>query len=85
MSNEFMFLLTTQKPTRANARKMQRICEEEGGYHFAEANVQEGEAPGINNGRYQGWFVGPNRGNPFDQRLRDAIKARIAAECGIQL
>lgn len=80
--SEFMFSITRNKPTRATAKKMHRICREEGGFGFTEVNVKEGDAPGINNGRYQGWFCGPNRGTPFDQDLAKRVRERVEKECG---
>ena len=40
-------------------------------------NVKAGECPGINGGRYQGWYVGPNYGAPFDARLAQRVDARL--------
>lgn len=42
---EFMWGCITQKPSRANAKKMDRICREEGGWGFDEVNVKEGATP----------------------------------------
>ena len=79
--SEFMWGRITQKPSRAKAKKMDRICREEGGSGFDEVNVTAGFTPGINNGRYQGWFIGPNRGAPYDRDLAKRVSERIKREC----
>lgn len=79
--SEYMWGNTYNKPTRAKAKKMDRICRDEGGYGLNEVNVKEGSTPGINNGLYQGWFCGPNRGTPFDQEMAQRVTERIAKEC----
>jgi len=76
----YMWGLIFGKPTRAKARMMNRICREEGGYGLNEVNLREGASPGINNGRYQGWFSGPNRGNPYDEQLATRVAERIKEE-----
>lgn len=76
--SEYMFGVMHNKPSRAKAKKMDRICREEGGYGLNEVNVKEGTHPGVNHGKYQGWFSGPNRGNPFDQKLATRVSDRIA-------
>ena len=76
--SEYMFGVTRENPGRREAHRWDRICREEGGYGYTELNVGEGETPGVNNGRYQGWFSGPNLGSPFDDRLRDRVMDRIA-------
>lgn len=78
--SEFHFGIITVKPTVAQAKQMERICKAEGGHGFVEVNRRRGEAPGINNREYMGWFAAPNRGNPFDDRLAARVKARILAE-----
>ena len=40
---------------------------------FTECNVRENAQRGINNGRYWAWFVGRNRGEPFNSDLRDEL------------
>ena len=77
----FMWGATTQKPSRSRAKKMSRICREEGGDGFDEVNVTDGFTPGVNNGRYQGWFVGPNHGEPHNSDLSRRVKERIEREC----
>lgn len=79
--SEFMWGVTCSNPGRAKAKKMDRICREEGGYGFQEVNVKEGASPGINNGRYQGWFTGPNHGAPHDGDLARRVGDRIDSEC----
>jgi len=81
MSDEFMWGVTTQKPSRAKAKKMDKICRDEGGYGLHEVNVEEGAAPGLNNGRYQGWFAGPNYGSPHNGDLARRVAERIEKEC----
>lgn len=80
--SEFMWGVTYRQPSRAVARKMDAICRAEGGRGFEEVNVREGSCPGINNGRYQGWFSGPNHGGPHDQELVRRVADRIQRECG---
>ena len=79
--SEFMWGVTYKKPSRANAKKMDRICREEGGWGFDEVNVKDGATPGINNGRYQGHFYGPNYGSPHDGDLAKRVSERIKREC----
>ena len=38
---------------------------------FPEVSVINYTEPGT--GKKRGWFAGPNRGNPFDQRLASAV------------
>lgn len=76
--SEHMFGITYNKPSQRTAKQWDRICREAGGYGYTECNRKEGASPGINNGRYQGWFVGPNRGEPFDSRLANDVKNKIA-------
>lgn len=75
----FMFGLTSDKPTRAAAKRMDRICREEGGLGFIENNVKPNTSPGIANGRYHAWFTAPNRGNPFNEDMARRVRERIAA------
>jgi hypothetical protein len=78
---KFMWGVSTNKPSRANAKKMDRICREEGGYGFTEINVIDDETPGINGGRYQGWFAAHNHGEPFNGALARRVADRIEKEC----
>lgn len=73
----FFFGSSTTRVTRAAARKIASIARAEGA-ELVEVNVKPGQAPGINGGRYQRWFTGPNQGNPFDQQLAARVSARIA-------
>lgn len=76
--SEFMFGVTKNKPTRREAAKIATIARRHKAT-FVEVNVREDAAPGINNGRYQAWFAGPNYGSPFDQRMASAVEADIDA------
>lgn len=78
MASEYVFGVRCEKPARAQARQFDEICVEEGGWGYTETNVKSGSAPNVNNGRYQGWFVGPNRGEPFNSDLRRRVLARIS-------
>ena len=55
----YMWGITTERPTRAEARRRREAAKAEGAT-YVEVNVKAGECPGINGGRYQGWYVGPN-------------------------
>ncbi len=77
---EYMFSIRYNRPSRKIAKRLDTICREEGGYGYTEVNVTDGDAIGINNGRYQGWFVGPNLGSPFDDDLAKRVKARCITE-----
>jgi len=76
-----MFGVQYQRPSRAEATRWNKVAREVmgrlGGY--TEVNVKEGTALSINNGRYQGWFVGPNRGEPFDSQAAEETLRR----CGL--
>lgn len=77
---EYFWGIRKIKPSRKAAKKMDQICKEEGGYGYTEINVKEGTTLGINNGQYQGWMSGPNRGSPFDSELAARVDARIIRE-----
>lgn len=86
----FLFEIIKEKPTRATAKKIDRICkqisrEEGDAVRFIEVNVKEGEAPGINRGKYQGWFRTKNYGSMHNHVLKEKVKARIQKECGITI
>jgi hypothetical protein len=66
--SEHMWGVTREKPSRATARKWDRVCREAGGYGFVETS----NAPG-----YLGWFAGPNRGHPFDRELERRVAEAI--------
>ena len=75
--DEYMFGVTYEKPPKKTANLWDRICRQEGGSGYTEVNRRAGETPGINHGRYQGWFTGPNLGEPFNSALRDSVLDRI--------
>jgi hypothetical protein len=74
----YMFGITHEKPTAAEARRRNRICRAEGGTGYIELNRQHGDVPSVNGGNYQGWYEAPNRGEPFDSDLKRRVLARIA-------
>ena len=76
--NEYMFGTSYDRITRKEAKRREQIAKKHGVW-FTEINVKQGSCPGINNGRYQSWFSGPNRGWPFDDQLRE----RVLSEIGI--
>lgn len=78
--SEYMFGSIFKRPSRRIANRLDTICREAGGYGLNEVNVQLGTAPGINNGRYQGWFCAPNRGAPFDADLQRRVMDQIEKE-----
>ncbi len=71
----YMFhVITAGKPSRkvaANWDRIARSLDVEGG--FVEVNVTGASAPGVNLGRYQGWFEIRSRGAPFDEQKAAAI------------
>ncbi len=71
--SDYQFGVTYRMPTEAARDKWDAACIKLGGSGYAEVNRVEGTSPGINNGRYQGWFLAPNRGEPHDSRLREAV------------
>ena len=86
--NEYMYGCTRIKPTRVQARKMDRIAREESAHGcggFTECNVRENAQRGINNGRYWAWFVSRNRGEPFNSELRARVVQRVRSEVGFEL
>lgn len=68
--SEYMFGVSTVRPTRAAAKKMNRVAEAEGAY------LVEVTLPGEG---YKRWFAGPNRGFPFDNALSNAVYAGLEA------
>jgi hypothetical protein len=58
--SEHMFGVSRQKPTRANAKRIDRIARRHGAY------LVEADLPGTG---YQRWFAGPNLGFPFDDQM----------------
>lgn len=75
--SEYMFGITYNKPSQRKAKQWDRICRELGGYGYNEVNRVEGATPGINSGRYQGWFVAPNRGWGIDDELAKRVLSKI--------
>ncbi len=77
MPGAYLWGITTVRPSRQEARLRQRAAESEGA-EYVEANVRPGSAPGINGGRYQGWYSGPNLGSPFDRDMAQKIAATLS-------
>jgi hypothetical protein len=75
----YLWGITYDRPTREEARRRMRAAKAEGA-EYVEVNVREGEALGINNGRYQGWYSGPNYGSPYDERMAARVAARLAGD-----
>jgi len=78
--SELCFHVMHTKPTRKQAKRIERIVIDEGGWAFKVLNVTQGDEPWCNNGHYQGWCTGPNRGAPWDQELAARVAERIAKE-----
>ena len=74
--SEYFFGITKTKPTAAEGKRRDKVARKHGGA-YVEVNRKEGSALGINNGKYQGWFAIPNRGNPFDQQTAGEINAEL--------
>lgn len=68
--SEHMFGVSRKKPSRADAKRMDRIARKH------DCALIEVTLPGTG---YQRWFVGPNRGSPFDQQMADAVYADLDA------
>ncbi len=68
--SEYMFGVSRTKPTRAVAKKMERIAKRHGAY------LVEASLPGTG---YQRWFCTRNYGAPFDQCTSDAVYADMRA------
>lgn len=66
--SEYMFGVSRRKPSRKDAKKMERVAERHG-CTFVEANLPEG---------YRRWFAAPNRGAPFDRQTENAVMAELA-------
>jgi len=73
----YLFGVTYEKPSRKEAARRDTICKEEGGEEYIEINTQENNNPGINNGKYQGWFTALNRGEPFDSELASRVLQKV--------
>jgi len=78
MNSPHFFGITKDKPSRKDAQAWNAQAQKNGG-HFVEVNLKTGSAPGINNGRYQGWFEIENFGSPHNERRANEIKDA----CGI--
>jgi hypothetical protein len=70
--SEHMFGVTRHKLSARDVARRDRICREEGGYGYTQVD----DSPAHGN-RWIGWFVGPNRGEPFNRQLADRVLARI--------
>lgn len=64
--NQHMFSVSRNKPTRANARKIERIAKRH------KCDFIEYVDPGSG---YKNWFAGPNLGHPF--RRRDGTRRDV--------
>ena len=71
--NDYQSGETYRMPTEAARDKWDEACRALGGSGYSEVNRVENEFSEINNGRYQGWFLAPNRGEPHDSNLRGAV------------
>jgi hypothetical protein len=80
-----MWGITRIAPPRKIVNKLDKICREEGGHGYSEVNRTPDTTPGINNGRYFGWFAAPNLGFPQDRELASRIMDRIRKETGCEL
>lgn len=70
--SEYLFgVVKDDGPSAALAKRWDRICREEGGSGYTWTR-----RPDVNDGRYQGWFSGPNLGHPFDRDLERRVLAR---------
>jgi len=58
-SQHHIFGVTLNRPSRREANLRWRIARQHDGW-FTEVNLREGDAPGINGGKYQGWFEVPD-------------------------
>ena len=67
--SEYMFGIHKGELTRDVHDTVDKICKDCGG-----DGVNGGNIPGLG---WQYWFVGPNRGNPFDAQLRDYVLSAV--------
>lgn len=72
----YLFGITYRKPTLDERTTRQTVAKRHG-CTYVEVNRRKGSSPGINGGDYQGWFSGPNRGEPFDTQLRLDVMADL--------
>lgn len=68
-SNETFFGLTKVRMSQADGRKLDVIAQEHGATFVGPLSI-----PGND---LRGWFSGPNRGEPFDRALREAVMADV--------
>lgn len=68
--SEYMFGVSRGREPRAQVETKDRICKEEGGTGYVYADI-----PGTG---MQGWFTGPNQGEPFNRQLANRVSARAA-------
>lgn len=69
--SEYMFGISRERPTRAAARRMERIAKKHGAY------LVEAVIPGTG---YQRWFCCRNQGHPFDDATARAVLDDIGQE-----
>ena len=74
----YLWGITYARPSRSEAALRRRAAKAEGA-DYIEINVRPGEDPGVNGGRYQAWYSGPNLGAPYDCALAEGVAARLAA------
>lgn len=67
-SNENMFGVTRVRPTKKQVKILDKIAKEEGAYEFIWI---------LNAGQPLGWFVGPNRGFPFDRDMSERVLSKV--------
>lgn len=67
--SEYLFGVTREKLSARECKRRDRICCEEGGWGYTQANI-----PGTG---WQGWFSAPNRGSPFDADLERRVLERV--------
>ena len=68
--SQHMFSVSRNKPSRANARKIESIAKRH------ECTFVEYVDPGSG---YKNWFSGPNRGAPFDDAMARAVMGALRA------
>lgn len=71
MNSEYLFGTTTEKLTKKEGARRDRIAQKHGGNFVGPVAI-----PG---NMTKGWFAIPNKGEPFNSRTAKAI----LAECGI--
>jgi hypothetical protein len=68
--SQHMFSVSRNKPSRANARKIERIAKRHGCGFIEYVDPGDG---------YKNWFAGPNLGHPFDDAMARAVMADLRA------